>query len=171
MRSSGTWFSLILGWFWNLLMLTFWLQDAWHVTFFGRASRTLFYRFLNRNFNSRDSKIEVFAWMVLQKSTFHQNRFLWISDSHSVAFREPWEPILRFPNAFKTSSKTSGFLVMSNVLFKAPGSCRWEVKPPRPQPMGPWLYRDIYIYIYILVDISLLVVNWKKHFANNRKVG
>ena len=91
--------------------------------FSGVLPEPFLYRFLNRHFNSRDSQFKVFAWKVLHKSSFLQNRFSQISDSSGV-FWEPWEPIFRFPSAFKTSSKTNGFLVMSNVLFKAPGSCR-----------------------------------------------
>ena len=32
-RWSGTWFSLILKWFWDLCILAFWIQQAWNFTF------------------------------------------------------------------------------------------------------------------------------------------
>ncbi len=91
--------------------------------FFGRASRALLYRFLKRHFNSRDSKFEVFAWKVLQTSTFHGNRFLPIPGSNSVVFSGPWTPLFQFSCALKTSLKTGGFLIVSNVLFKARSAC------------------------------------------------
>ena len=43
--------------------------------FFGFVSQSFFDRFLNRNFGVWDFQIIVFASMVLQKSTFHGNRF------------------------------------------------------------------------------------------------
>ena len=105
--------------------VSFLTARRWTCQFFRACFQEPFlYRFLNRNFNSWDYKFEVFAWKILQKSTFHQNRFLRILDSNSIAFGEPWEPIFRFSGAFKTNSKTAGFLVVSNVLFKAPGSCQ-----------------------------------------------
>ena len=42
---------------------------------FRLVSRSFFYRFLTRVFDVWDFKIVVFAWNVLQTSTFHGNRF------------------------------------------------------------------------------------------------
>ena len=105
--------------------VSFLTSRRWTCQFFRACFQNLFlYRFLNRNVNSRDSRFEVFAYKVLQKTTFHQNRFLSISKSNLLVFWRPWEPIFRFSCAFKTSSKTGGFFVVSNVLFKAPGPCQ-----------------------------------------------
>ena len=44
-------------------------------SFFVLVSRSSFYSFLNRFFDTWDFQIEVFAWKVLQTVTFHGNRF------------------------------------------------------------------------------------------------
>ena len=46
---------------------------------FWLVSTLLFDRFLSWHFDAWDSKFEVSAMNVLRKSTFHRNRFLWMS--------------------------------------------------------------------------------------------
>ena len=61
---------------------------------FGACFQAIFYRFLNRHFNVWDFQPEVFAWKVLQKSTFSQksffynfqNRFLEALDAIALVF-------------------------------------------------------------------------------------
>ena len=43
---------------------------------------------------------------------------------------------------------------LSNVLFKAPGPCQWEVKPPGPSPWDPG-YIGIYICVYVLLRMPI----------------
>ena len=74
-RWCFTGFYSILGWCWDLCILTFRVQEA-YIFLFGLVSRPSFYRLLNQNFNVWDFQIEVFAWKVLQKLTSHGNRFL-----------------------------------------------------------------------------------------------
>ena len=59
----------------------------------------------------------------IAKINFSPKAFFVISKSNSVVVCGPWEPLFRFFCAFKTSSKTCGFLVGSNVLFKARSGC------------------------------------------------
>ena len=54
------------------------------------------YRFLNRNFDVWDFQIEVLLWKVLQKMAFHENCFLWISESTFLVLWRPWEPLFWF---------------------------------------------------------------------------
>ena len=74
------------------------------ISFFVWAcSQVIFNRFLNRNFNVWDFQIEVFAKDVLQKSTFHINRFSQISESKFAFFES-------------LGSRFSGFLGLENRL-------------------------------------------------------
>ena len=41
--------------------------------------------------------------------------------------------------------KNKWIFVCDQCAFKARCPCQREVKPPRPQPLGPWLYRDIFL--------------------------